>query len=150
MNCAATGNSLRKSSGRDGVMDAGARLQQMIASDDGYVEFTVTEANKTRYCGLTRNEATIDSADMDFAIKLTAGGVAEVRENNDYAVETSYRSGDRFRIAIEGRAVKYYKNDRLFFTNLKQSAHPLYIVATFVNLNAAISYVVISTAPTRP
>src|SRR6185369_10899034 len=119
VNCTASGNSLQKTGGRDDSADAGARSQQSLASGDGYLEFTAPETNKLRFCGLARNPVGTDFAGIDYAIKLTDYGVAEVREANVYKWETPYKSGDLFRISIEGGAVKYYKNGAVFYTSAR-------------------------------
>ena len=146
---AASGNSLQKVAGRDDAADAGARSQQVISSGDAWVEFTAAETNKTRYCGLARNSPGTDFASLDFAIKLTGSAAAEVRENGNYAAETTYRAGDLFRIAIESGKVNYYKNGSLFHTSLNAPGYPLVVKASLINLNARISDVIISTTPTR-
>ena len=142
--CAVTGNSLKKISGQGDAPDAGANSRQAITSGDGYAEFTVTETDKIRFCGLTRRAESKDIASIDFAIKLTDRGVAEVRENNLYETETSYRSGDVFRISVERGAVKYYKNGSLFHTSLNAPGYPLIAAAVLVSLNATIKDVVMA------
>jgi hypothetical protein len=148
--CAATGSSLQKTAGSDDTSDAGASSQQSITSNGGFVEFTAVEMNKTRYCGLARNGAGTNFAGIDFAIKLTATGVAEVRENGAYAGEVKYQSNDLFRIAIEDGQVKYYKNGELFYTSLNAPAYPLVVKASFINLNSRINNIVISTTAVKP
>ncbi|HVG17797.1 MAG TPA: fibronectin type III domain-containing protein [Blastocatellia bacterium] len=140
-------NSLQKITGRDDAPDAGARSRQSITSGDAWVEFTAAETDKTRYCGLSRSAAGTDFASIDFAIKLTGSGVAEVRESGSYAAETTYQSGDSFRIAIEAGRVNYYKNGSLFYTSLNAPAYPLIVKASLVNLNARVSNVIVSTTP---
>jgi hypothetical protein len=140
----ATSNGLQKTTGRDDEADSGARSHQIIASGDAWVEFTATETNKTRYCGLARNVPGTDFVSIDFAIKLTGSATAEVREKGSYAGETTYRSGDVFRIAIESGKVNYYKNGALFHTSLNVPGYPLIVKASLINLNARISNVVIS------
>ncbi|HKP88227.1 MAG TPA: hypothetical protein VJZ26_19135, partial [Blastocatellia bacterium] len=144
--CAATANGLQKTAGRDDSPDAGARSEQSIKAGEGFIEFTAAEANKTRYCGLARNGAGTDFAGIDFAIKLTATGVAEVRESGAYAGETRYQSGDVFRIAVGAEQVKYYKNGELFYTSLSAPVYPLTVRVSFVNLNSRINNVIISAA----
>jgi len=148
--CVANGGSLQKNAGRDDSPDASARSEQSITGGDGFVEFTAVETNKTRYCGLARNSAGADFAGIDFAIKLTATGVAEVRENGAYAGEVKYQTGDLFRIAIEDEQVKYYKNGELFYTSLNAPAYPLVVKASLINLNSRINNAVISTAALKP
>jgi hypothetical protein len=91
----------------------------------------------------------VDAFDIALAIKLTAGGVAEVRESNGYAGETPYQSGDVFRIAVEGEQVKYYKNGALIFTSLNAPSYPLVVKASFIHLQSRISNAVISSSRSR-
>ncbi len=125
INCAVKGGALEKSSGRDGVLDASAKSEQVIISGDALVEFTVMDAAKVLFFGLARSPSGADATAIDFAIKLTASGAAEIRELNLYAGETRYSPGDVFRIAIEKGAVKYYKNGALIHTSLQPPAYPL-------------------------
>jgi len=111
-----TGNSLQKTSGCDGCT-SGATSQQSIAAGDGYVEFTAAETNTYRFCGLTNGNVNGDYNQIAFAIELTGGGTAEVRENNNYRSQTNYVTGDVFRVSIEGGVIKYYKNGVAFYTN---------------------------------
>ncbi|MFP5262088.1 MAG: hypothetical protein ACLGJB_09305, partial [Blastocatellia bacterium] len=148
LRAAAAANTLQKIGGRDDAPDAGARSRQSIAAGDAWVEFTAAETNKTRYCGLAaEGSAGTDFAGIDFAIKLTASGSAEVRESGAYAAETTYQSGDSFRIAVEAGHVNYYKNGSLFYTSLNAPTYPLIIKASLINLNASISNAIVSAPP---
>jgi hypothetical protein len=148
VNCAVTGNSLQKNGGFEDTPDAGARSQQVIASGDGYVEFTATETDRTRFCGLARNAPGHNYAAIDFAIKVTDIGIAEVRENNVYQRETTYRSGDVFRVAIESGSVKYYKNGAVFYTSARTPAYPLMVDAALINMSCTIANAVIAATGT--
>jgi hypothetical protein len=138
VNCATTSAALQKTSGRDDSPDAGAISQQRLTSGDGYLEFTAVETNKMRFCGLTRNASGTDYAAIDFAIKLAGNGVADVRENNAYKAETTYQSGDVFRISVESGVVKYYKNGAVFYTSAKPPSYPLVADASFINVNGTV------------
>ena len=139
VNCSTTNGVLQKTGGRDDSPDAGAVSQQRLTSGDGYLEFAVVEANKMRFCGLTRSPSGTDYSAIDFAIKLSATGVADVRENNAYKAETTYRSGDVFRISVESGVVKYYKNGSVFYTSAKQPGYPLMADASFINVSGTVS-----------
>jgi hypothetical protein len=144
VNCSVTANSLQKTGGFEDTPDAGARSQQVITSGDGYFEFTATETNRTRFCGLTRNVSGTDYAAIDFAIKVTGTGIAEVRENNVYQRETSYRAGDVFRVAVESGVVKYYKNGSLFYTSTRTPSYPLVGDAALINMSCTVTNAVIA------
>jgi hypothetical protein len=144
VNCTTSGNSLRKTTGRDDSPDAGGTSQQQIASGDGYVEFTAGVTGKIRFCGLTHSASGTDYTAIDFAIKLTELGAAEIRENNAYQGETTYTGSDVFRIAIQGGVVKYYKNGAVFYTSGRAPSYPLRVDAVFINLNGTVNNAVIS------
>jgi hypothetical protein len=144
VNCAASANSLQKTAGRDDSADAGGRSQQSLASGDGYLQFTAQEANKLRFCGLARNPAGTDFAGIDFAIKLTDYGVAEVREANVYKWETPYKSGDIFRISIEGGVAKYSKNGAVFYTSTSAVSYPLVADTSFISVGGTIANAVMA------
>lgn len=144
VNCTATGNSLQKTSGLGDTPDAAGTSQQQIASGDGYLEFTAGATGKIRFCGLTHSPSGTDFYAIDFALKLTETGVAEIRENNSYQGETTYTGGDVFRIAIQGGVVKYYKNGAVFYTSGRAPSYPLRADAVFINLNGTVNNAVIS------
>ena len=145
VNCAVSGNTLQKNGGRDDSPDAGAVSQQSIASGDGYLEFTATQTDKLGFIGLARTPSGTDFNAIDFAIKLTGRGVAEVRENNLYKSELSYSAGDLFRISVESGVVKYYRNGVLFYTSVKAPAYSLFAAASLINMNTTVGSAVMST-----
>ncbi|MEK6321519.1 MAG: PQQ-binding-like beta-propeller repeat protein [Acidobacteriota bacterium] len=142
-NCAITGNSLQKTAGRSDSADAGARSQQTVTSGDVFFDFTAGDSNKVLFCGLTHAAISTSFLEIDFAIKLTDFGVAEVRENNIYERETSYRAGDVFSVAVQANEVRYYKNGGLFYSSLKLPVYPLFADASFLTLGGKIDNAVI-------
>src|SRR5262249_49721556 len=142
-NCAIIGNSLQKVSGRSDSADAGARSQQTLTAGDAYLEFTVFDLNRTLFCGLTHGATGTSYADIDFAIKLTDFGVAEVRENNTYAGETTYRAGDVFRVAVQSGKVTYYKNGGPVYSSSKAPSYPLFADASFLTVGGRIDTAII-------
>ena len=143
VNCSVAGNSLQKTGGRSDTADSGARSRQTITAGDAYVEFTVSEVNKILYFGLSDGAIGTDFAEIDFAIKLTELGVADVRENNTYKAETPYRTGDVFRIADESGVVKYYHNGSLMYVSERRPTYPLIADAVFIGAGAKIDNAVI-------
>lgn len=61
-----------------------------MTSGDAYFEFTAGDSSKVLFCGLTHEALGTGFIDIDFSIKLTEYGVAEIRENNVYIRETTY------------------------------------------------------------
>ncbi len=142
-NCVVSGNSLLKTAGRDDESDAGAISQQQLVSGDGYFEFTSGVTGKIRFVGLTHSVDGTEYEAIDFAIKLTEFGVAEVRENNAYKIDTTYTGSDVFRVSIEGGVVKYYKNGVVFYTSGGAPAYPLRVDAAMLNLGGTVNNAVI-------
>jgi polyvinyl alcohol dehydrogenase (cytochrome) len=143
VNCSMNGSGLQKTGGRPDTADAGARSRQTITAGDAYVEFTVSEVNKLLYFGLSDGAIGTDFAEIDFAIKLTEFGVAEVRENNIYKAETTYRTGDVFRIADESGVVKSYHNGSLIYVSQQRPNYPLIADAVLIGQGARIDNAVI-------
>jgi hypothetical protein len=123
VNAVANGGSLQKTAGHGDTADSGGRSEQAMTSGSGYLEFTAAAANKTLFCGLARNASGTDYQEIDYSIKLTDTGVAEVRESNAYRAETSYAAGDVFRIVVESGAVNYYKNGSFIRARKHQATH---------------------------
>ncbi|MFL6259031.1 MAG: hypothetical protein ACJ76Y_04905 [Thermoanaerobaculia bacterium] len=138
VNATASGGSLQKSGGCDGCADAGAISQQQIASGDGAVSFTATETSTIRYVGLSHGNTDTGVADIDFAIRL-GPGYAEVRENNVYRADTPIAAGDRFKVAVEGGVVKYYKNGVLFYTSTVAPTYPLLVDTSLLGAGATVT-----------
>jgi hypothetical protein len=138
VNATASGGSLQKTSGCDGCDDAGAISQQQIASGDGAVSFTATETSTIRYVGLSHGNTDTTLGDIDFAIRL-GSGYAEVRENNVYRADTPIAAGDRFKVAVEGGVVKYYKNGTLFYTSSVAPTYPLLVDASLLSAGATVT-----------
>ena len=126
VNVTASGNSLQKTSGCDGCLDAGAVSTQQIYSGNGYVKFTASETDALRYIGLSRGNAGTGVRGILFAIRLQSG-IAEVRESSIYRADTTFVPGDRFRINVESGVVKYYKNGALFYRSGIQPSYPLLV-----------------------
>jgi hypothetical protein len=155
---AVTGNSLQKTGGCDGCADAGAVSLQTIASGDGYVELDASETNSSRAIGLARvtaatgaNALSRPNSDtsitaIDFALMFIKAYV-EVRENGVYKTDTTYATGDKFRVAVVNNKVEYRKNGVVFYTSATAPAYPLVADTSLLSLNATLSKVVITQPP---
>lgn len=128
--------------------NAGAQSVETL-SGDGYVEFTASETNTMRAAGLDHQNTNNTFQDIDYAIVLREANqngqaVAEVWENGAYVSDTPYGAGDRFRIAVEGGKVKYYKyvNSQLQEIPARNSTvanFPLHLDAALYGEQASIS-----------
>ena len=57
--------------------------------------------------------------------------------------ETTYRTGDIFRVAVQANEVRYYKNGGLLYSSLKPPVYPLFADAAFLTLGGKIDNAVI-------
>jgi hypothetical protein len=130
--------SIEKETGCDGCADAGARSAQQIASGSGLFEFTVGQTGPLLFVGLTDSFSSSDPASIDFAIRLQST-YAEVRENGIYRTDTPAAPNDVFRIAVDGSAVTYYKNDVPFYTSTAPPSYPLFVGASLASLHSTVN-----------
>ena len=140
VNVTPAGAELRKTAGCDGC-NAGAISVPTVASGDLYMELTASETTTQRAVGLSRGNSNAKVADIDFALQLLPGGGIDVRENGVYRTQTTYASGDVFRIAVESRVVKYYKNGALFYTSPKAPVYPMRVDSSLLSFGATLKNV---------
>jgi hypothetical protein len=143
VNVTATGNSIQKTGGCDGCEDAGATSQQQILSGDGYLEFTASETTTLRFVGLSTGNTGTGSAEIRFAIRLQSG-IAQVQESGIFRTNTTFVTGDVFRISVESGVVKYYKNGGLLYTSALAPTYPLLVDSTLASPSATITNAVIA------
>jgi hypothetical protein len=138
VNATVTGAVLQKTGGWDGVDDAGAASQQELTAGDGYVEFTVGEANTFWLGGLSHGDDDTGYADIDFAFRFNGAGSADVLENGVYQAggDTPYAAGDVFRVAIVGGRVRYSRNGRLLRESALVPQYPLLLDVSLGSLGA--------------
>jgi hypothetical protein len=147
INCTALSNSVQKTAGQDQMDDASATSLQAIASGDGFVEFTATDVDKERWCGLNNSNAIHQSADdINFAIKMAKKKKAWVIEDGVIRAKLKYKKNSLFRVAVEGGKVKYYQNGNVVYTSSNAPVYPLMTNASLINTNSSVSNVMISGA----
>src|SRR4029450_2214282 len=106
-----TGNSVTNTGGAGNNWDAGAASLQVIRDGYGYVEFTATETNLSRLCGLSNGDSGVADTDVDFAIKLKPSGVLKVTEGGtEVGSNFTYASGDKLRVEARHGVIRYLKN----------------------------------------
>jgi hypothetical protein len=103
-------NTLTRTDATTGQFDAGAASTQTITQGDGYVEFTATETDKARICGLsTGAPPDLDPSRLDigFAIRLSNTGGVFVAEGGTVVTGPdpdgsfgTYAAGDRLRVSV--------------------------------------------------
>jgi hypothetical protein len=145
---AATGNSLKKTSGCDGCPDAGAVSKQYLKTAYAYMEFTATETTSARYIGLSQpRKSRTTATTMRHAWALQPGGVAEVREQGELRAQMTFTPGDVLRIDRLNGAVRYYQNGMVVYQSSMQSRGPLVIDASLLNLGSTVNNVVLHNDP---
>ncbi len=133
------GTTLAKKGGCNGCSDAGAVSGQSIAAGkNGYLEFTVDEAQKLRYAGLSEKQAGTSSGKIEFALALGAG-YAEVRELGMYRADIVIKTGDVLRISVQQGGVSYAHNGQVFHTSGVASTHTLHATASLLSRGSTIN-----------
>jgi hypothetical protein len=132
------GTTLIKQGGCDGCADAGARSQQEIRQDGGYLEFLVDEIQGLRFVGLSTRQAVTAAGQIDYALRIQAG-YAEVRENGAYRAAVGLTAGDVLRISVAGNAVTYSRNGVKFYSSGVTPAYPLRAYASLLARRSRVS-----------
>ena len=152
VNATVTESTLQKTSGGDGWQDAGASSSQELSSGDGYVEFTVGESHTMWLAGLSRGDASVDPAEIDFAFRFNGAGTADVLENGVYQSggDTAYVAGDRFRIAVINGRVQYFRNGQFLTESSAAPQYPLLLDVSLLSLGATVNDAVLGVFPPPP
>jgi glycosyl hydrolase family 18 (putative chitinase)/purple acid phosphatase-like protein len=138
VNATANGNLLTKSGGQPWADDAGGESAQSIAAGDGWLEFAAVDNQLFRFVGIGRAHAGTSGGAIDFAYRLQAGR-ADVYEQGVWKADNLAASGDQLRVAVEGGAVKFYKNGALVFTSATAPHYPLVAAGALVDAGATVS-----------
>jgi hypothetical protein len=97
------------------------------------------------YAGLGRTNGVPGSVAIPYSFSFWPGGGWDIREENGYRAEGTFSAGDRFRIAVEGGVVKYFKNSTLVYVSTVAPAAPLAFNVSLLTLGAAIDGAVLQT-----
>jgi len=112
---------------------------------DGFVEFTVTETEKTNMIGLSDPNGTLnDSYDkIDFAIYTGFGTTKEINIYEEGNIKTLtpavyFESGDTFRVERDGTTIRYKKNGVEFASTGFVTANDLIADGSLLSLGSYI------------
>ncbi len=95
-------------------------------SGDGYLEYSIPQANKAMMIGLSTDNTNAHYNTIDFAIYNTSGGSVYVYESgSSKGSQTTYQTGDVFRVERVGSTINYLKNGEVFYTSLTASSGSL-------------------------
>jgi hypothetical protein len=139
-----SGNSLSRNAATN-AWDGGASSTKAITSGDGFVQFTVGEANAYRMCGLSKgNDANQNYGELDYAIYPSASGVLHIYESSIWRAQPgTYAAGDVFRIEIVGGVVKYKQNGVVIYTSTVAPTYPLRVDTSLYTPGSTINNVVL-------
>jgi hypothetical protein len=140
-----SGSTLTKNAGCSGC-ESTAVSQQIISSGNGYFQFVADETNKERWIGLMQSGKTAQAMNINYTFLLGGVGTTSVRENGVYRMETTYKVGDVFRIVVQNKVVRYYKNNILIYQSQVPDSTPLVAAASVLDLGGTVSGGVISTS----
>ena len=145
---AATGATLQKTAGCGECFDAGAIGTQPVG-DGGSVSFTVSAGHRL-IVGLGSDMTAATSYAIDYAFSFWQNGTWEIREKNTYRTEGSFTATDQFKIAVQGTAVKYYRNGTLVYTSAVAVAAPLVVDTSLNTIGATVLNLTLPAVTTVP
>jgi hypothetical protein len=111
------------------------------------VTFSVSAGHRL-FVGLGSDTTANTSYAIDYAFSFWPTGTWEIREKNSYKTEGTLAAADQFKIAIEGTAVKYYKNGTLVYTSLTPVTGSLVLDTSLASVGAAVQNLTPATTTT--
>lgn len=147
-NVNASGNDLTKNYGlTSGSWDAGAFSSASILNN-GMAETTIAETNKTRAFGLSSADGGLNLSSIQFGFFFRADGIVEIYESNSNKFSASYATGQTYKIAVEDGIIKYYRNTTLLYISAGTPTLPLYIDASFMDMDGTLNDIFITNGST--
>ena len=147
VNATPDGDSITKTSGCDGCEDAGAISVQQINSGNGYVQFDIGSQMIFGGGGLNHDNTGTSLNDLDFGF-LFSQGHAEVIENGSYVGgDTTYVTGDVFRVSIVGSQIEYSKNGTILLITTASPTYPLFLDVTLGNIGDELTNAAVVSSP---
>ena len=87
-------------------------------SGNGLLEFTATQTNKARMCGLSSSNLDAQYTSIEYAVYLFNNGKIYVYEKGvNRGTFGNYATGDKFRVERTGNTIVYKKNGTVFYTS---------------------------------
>lgn len=142
VNVTANGSNLTKTASNAWGNSGAFSENMLIAGDDGWVEFTVTQESSYRMFGLSSVNVNAHYNTLDFAIYLFGTSTVYIYENGQNKGSFgSYSSGEVYRIERTGTTIEYKRNGTVFYVSNNPSTTNLHIDCALYNLGATISNV---------
>lgn len=154
VNATVSGDVLQKTAINDWD-PSGAVSEQELTAGDGYVEFTVGEADTLWMGGLSHGNDDTSYTDIDFGFRFNGAGTfatADVLENGIYqnGGDTAYAAGDVFRVAVVGGRVQYSRNGLLLRESASVPQYPLLLDVSLNTVGATVHNAVLVVSPPPP
>jgi endonuclease/exonuclease/phosphatase family metal-dependent hydrolase len=145
VNASVSGAVLKKTSGCTGCPDAGGVGSQPMSS--GSVAFSVAGGYHL-VIGLGRDTIAGTGHASDYAFNFSGNGTWDIREAGVYRTEGPFAATDVFTVAVEGTAVRYYRNGSLVYTSKTPVSAPLVVDASLFSVGASAQIVAVTAAAT--
>jgi|GEM_PF-1019812 len=136
------GNKLiRVAAGSSWAASGAASVQQLSASQNGWIEFVTSETNLYRMVGLSDVNTDANYTTLDYAWFPTNNGTLQIYESGaSRGSFGNYLPGDVLKIERTGTTIKYYQNNTLKYTSAVASSTLLMAdVSLYDNLTTAVN-----------
>ncbi|MDB5274087.1 MAG: hypothetical protein JWO58_2454 [Chitinophagaceae bacterium] len=128
----------------DGNWDGGAASWNTV-SNNGYLQFTATETNKSRMVGLSTTNTNSNFTSIQYAIYLLNSGAIQIYESGTgRGGFGTYASNDVFRVAVDNNVVKYYQNGNLLYISAVAPTLPLLVDVSINNSGGTVTNAVVA------
>ncbi|HRH66674.1 MAG TPA: hypothetical protein PLU53_10290, partial [Bacteroidia bacterium] len=135
-----SGNSLTKFNSNAGWDGNGFSYQSVI--NNGYMQTTVVETNKSRIVGLSAADLDNSNTTIQYAFHLISTGSLQIMESGtSRGTFGTYASSDILKIAVESGIVRYYQNGNLLYISNIAPTLPLYVDVSTRHTGATVSNV---------
>jgi hypothetical protein len=117
-----------------------AAMSHNTIQNQGYVEFTATEINKSRIGGLQNGYAGNNYINVQYALNLRSNATIEIFESGvSRGSFGTYASGDTLRIGIENNVVRYYRNGYLLYSSPVPPPATMQFIAVLSDIGSTIT-----------
>lgn len=114
-------------------------VQQLIAGQNGWMEFVTSETNLYRMIGFSDANTNNNYTSIDYAWYPAINGALYIYESGTARGQFgTYTPGDVLKIDRTGTVVKYYQNNVLKYTSTVSSSSLLMVDAAFYDYNATL------------
>ncbi len=117
-----------------------AAMSHNTIQNQGYVEFTATETNRSRIGGLQNGYAGNNFTNVQYGLNLRNNATIEIFESGvSRGAFGSYAAGDTIRIGVENNVVRYYRNGYLLYSSGVAPPASMQFIAVLNEIGATIT-----------